>query len=239
MDRARLGEIFQRRHIVVHNAGRASRLYLAKTSNAVGIEVGAALPVTSDYLQNSLDELNVVGVGLGTCAWATWFKEESVDAVRELQRKTFDLLVDERYDACARLCEIGLGLEGDGYTKQTLHVNRWIAQKQSSGVDAISSEVGAWDISALSPVFALARAALLDDFHSAFDLLPQLLERGDLTRDDLGEWPLFAEIRLHPRFSELSVDGDEVPAGVSQAASEDGAEMDEDSSSPGSAIDAE
>src|SRR5687768_9632799 len=58
-----------------------------------GLSLGERLSITSDYLASALDELNVVGVGLGSVAWSAWFPDERSFALHELHMAGYALLV--------------------------------------------------------------------------------------------------------------------------------------------------
>jgi hypothetical protein len=207
MDHEGLCEIFQRRHILVHNAGRVSRQYLAKVPSS-SAELGRILSVDADYLSCALDELTVAGVALGVTAWCKWFSTEAETAVGSILPTTYELLNSDRYAACIALCEVGRNLGGGGWTREALLVNAWIARKALADVEAIRDDVEAWDVSALSPLFALARVTLLDDLDAAFSMLPELIKTEIVSLDQLAEWPLFRTLRADPRYEALSAAGD-------------------------------
>jgi hypothetical protein len=218
IDRETLGEVFQRRHVVVHNDARVSMQYIAATGHE--LQVGARLSVGPEYLERALDELEVLGVALGTTAWLKWYPADKEVAIEEFNATTYGLLRSERYRACARLCEIGRELGGAGRSTEVMRVNSWIARKQLDGVDSIREEVLSWDTSALALEFELARAALLDDFEDALALATRLVEVGGLSSRSLEEWPLFIELRAQEGFSDLlaasKTDGDSDPAAVEE-----------------------
>ena len=198
-------ETLQRRHILVHNDGRVSRRYVTNTGRG-DIRVGDALPVTSEYLEKALDQLDVLGVALVTTLRCKWIRDEAEAAILVLHRIAFGLLCSERYDACIKLNEVGVNIgSGSEYVKTTLRVNSWIAKKQSAGCDEIREEVENWDVSALGPEFMLAKLVLLNNHEKAFEIIPSLLDRQDCPISDkaLAEWPLFIELRQDDQYREL------------------------------------
>ena len=56
-----LQEVIQRRHVVVHNGGRASRLYIERL-RATDVSVNDRLEITPKYTFSALDECTVLGL---------------------------------------------------------------------------------------------------------------------------------------------------------------------------------
>jgi hypothetical protein len=65
------------------------------------------------------------------------------------------------------------------------------------GFESIRDEVHAWDASALPPVFGLAQLILLCHDEQALQQIPTLLAVGDITCQDLHDWPLFDRLRAN------------------------------------------
>lgn len=88
----RLFEAFQRRHAIVHNGGRASRIYRAKLQ-ARKLDpppLDENLAVDTEYLGHVLDELRLLGLAVSAKAWAKWQPADS--ALLEVEFKRY---VDE------------------------------------------------------------------------------------------------------------------------------------------------
>jgi hypothetical protein len=98
MDWGRLVEIFQRRHIVVHNASRASRRYIAHLATSSDLPaIGTRLPVTREYLATALDELDAVADVVSYIAWAKWLPGEREIVTSELLHRVYQLLTEGRH----------------------------------------------------------------------------------------------------------------------------------------------
>ena len=120
-------------------------------------------------MERALDELDVLGVALGTTLAVSWQADEREDIIRRLNNIAFALLQAGRWRAAQRMSEVGVALgSGNAWLDVAMQVNVWIARKQQDGLDAIRVEVEGWDVRALAPEFALAKAALVDDRDEAF-----------------------------------------------------------------------
>jgi hypothetical protein len=75
IDRDAAFEAIQRRHLFVHTGGHVSRQYLERLGRNEP-PTGTQLRVDDQYLEQALDELDVLGVALGTNLAVTWDPDE-------------------------------------------------------------------------------------------------------------------------------------------------------------------
>lgn len=200
-DRDVLHEAIQRRHIVVHNGGRVSRQYLSKVPSCEA-EVGVDLPTDHEYLEQAIDAIAIFGVRLVLSAWAKWLPDDPA-ASRVANKYVLDQLTDGHDEVAAHVAETAVALEGDEEQRLNLQVNYWQAKKRIEGTSAVREAVKGWDVSALSPRYAAAKAALLDEFDRLFALLPELIERQELSAEALRGWPLFREARAEAGWADI------------------------------------
>jgi hypothetical protein len=189
-------EVFQRRHVIIHNGGRASRQYLAKTSGLARVPaLDEELRVDRAYLTNSIDKLSVLGISLAHLSMRKLCKgqnnHERVD--QDINKLVFRLLGQKHWKVAEKVASIALPHMTVEAERLALKVNKWIAQERTEGREAIIKEVSSWDVSALSDRFKLARVALLDD-PSAVDIAKRMLEEGSLTFEELSTWQLLEKV---------------------------------------------
>ncbi|MGX5188314.1 hypothetical protein ACWKT5_37875 [Streptomyces avermitilis] len=197
-------EVFQRRHIIVHNGGHVSRQYLLK---APGVSpkpaIGEKLLVSRSYLDQALDQLFTLGVLMASSAF---FKLATGGGVRIraeewLTSLTHRMLLDNRCEAALRISNSGSSLFQTDAAKLAMRLNAWAARKKIDGSSSIRSEVEKWDVSALRDDYSMSRLALLDDFDGAWKIAKKLLAAGDLTRKDVEELSILVsdEVQLKTR----------------------------------------
>lgn len=193
-------EVFQRRHLFVHNGGVVNRLYLVKVPDLVDVPpMGTQLVVDGEYLGSAIDTLITVG---SLMVAQVMRRLLSVD---DENHPADSFISDYSYKFLSRgKFEVVLGLTTpmvldcrSDYTRLVMNVNRWIALKRLQGTAAIRIEVGAWQVASLEPRFKLARLALLDRTEEAYALGRQMLEDDDISENDWATWPLLAEVRAH------------------------------------------
>ncbi|HET9894617.1 MAG TPA: hypothetical protein VFQ44_06750 [Streptosporangiaceae bacterium] len=190
-------EIFQRRHIIVHNGGNASVQYLSRVPSARStVAVGTPLPVSIEYLESALDMLTVIGVSITYLVARKLCPTESQhqDIDNDVLRLTFRLLCQHKWQVVETVSTISLPEMKHEYDRCAVRVNRWIALKYLNSGVALLEEVRQWDVSALQGIFSVAQKALLDD-PSAADAAIDLIKLGDLSQEQIDTWPLFDNIR--------------------------------------------
>lgn len=193
-----LREVFQRRHLFVHNGGEVNRLYLLKLPElGEPPSIGSTLKVSAAYLAQAVDGL----VAAGTLLVAFTMKKlvRSADpkhpADELVDTTAYDALKQGRYAITISLTSAMIDDCGSDYTRLVMTVNRWIARKRLQGLEAIRPEVEEWQTSALQPRFELAKLALLDKTDAAIALAKKLIDLGDLPVEAYRTWPLLAECR--------------------------------------------
>ena len=221
-DYKRFHETVQRRHLVVHNAGRVSRQYQAKVDDSSTL--GEELSIDRDYLERAVDEISVLGNRLLAIAWSKWEPQERSMTADRVKNRSFKLLQDERWLVAEHLAATTAQLAEQDVTRQRAKVNGWIAKLRQQGIDAINDEVVSWDTSALDPIFTVARHALLNEVDELVTVATPLVEDGRLTIRELGTWPLFDLVRGDQRFLALveraepdtdqGASGEEQPSGA-------------------------
>jgi hypothetical protein len=199
-------EVFERRHCVVHNEGRVSRRYAREIG---GAEVDARLDLSTEYVGDAIDALEAVACELLTMAWSKFEAED--EPASWLTHTGFEALKADRWVLSHHLFQRRGQFPMDRETEQINQVNLWLAEKGLNGTDSVRAEVEAWDLSGLFGRFRFARACLLDDLDTAFDMLPGLIEANDISVSELAEWPLTHGLRQDPRIREF---GDDLQASI-------------------------
>lgn len=182
-------EIFERRHLLVHNAAVVDARYARRTGATTSIDT----EVSTDgaYVAQTLDVLVVAGLRLTFAAGralASGLAHTLGVLIHHVVRRH---LLERQAWAAADAIYAYLATAADTQALRDLaRVHGWHAGKQTAGVGAITDEVEAW----VSPSadFDLARLCLLERRIEALDLARQLLASGALTRIDLRSSPVLA-----------------------------------------------
>jgi hypothetical protein len=196
-----LFEAFQRRHAIVHNGGRASRIYRAKlkTRKLKSPNLDESLVVDAEYLQKVLTELKYVGLAISACTWAKWQPSENALLEVEFKRYVDEAIEDSDWATTSRLAETGLDLVKKESGRCHLRLGKALATKRLEGLDAAKRELDGWDTSAVDRKIQMAVAALEEDFDRLFRLVDEI----DTTRPSHVSWlrnPVFEEARQDPRW---------------------------------------
>lgn len=187
-------ESFERRHCVVHYGGIASAQYVLKTGR---VSEGDHLQISEEYLEQALDRITSCGVIL----WSHAFLKLQKGAIAKstagefLQTSGYELLRQERWKPARDVFAAQVAVAESSELVTIAKVNLWIADKHELGLESIEAQVRAWDVSALSPKFQMAQAALLDRDDLTATLVERCLQIGDLQVHNVHEWPLFNSFR--------------------------------------------
>jgi hypothetical protein len=71
-------EVFERRNIIVHNAGRVSQQYIDRVGarTAVDPKIGSEISLSKQYVAQALDQVMVLGLLVALCSWHKLVVEE-------------------------------------------------------------------------------------------------------------------------------------------------------------------
>jgi hypothetical protein len=191
-------ELFQRRHVIMHNGALASRLYVEKCPES-GAQVGELLEVSDEYLRRAADRLIVVALALTAKVLFTLLERDRQSATEDfVADRVYQILLDRRYRAVhAYLTEVPFDRFVNESAAAVCKVNLWLALKRLGRFAECRSAVEAWQVTHLGPSYRLARMCLLDDTEAASALSKRLLENGDFRLSSWVEWPLLEEVRKY------------------------------------------
>lgn len=200
-----LGEIIQRRHVIVHNGGAVSAQYLDRVQMDGDMPViGVRLAVNEKYLETALDHLDSLGNLVGVGVWAKERPEAENEAISVLSNRMEELLFEGRWLPLRQICFFGEKIASFDSQRQIFKVNKWLSIKRLEGLDSIGEEIrDEWDTSALGSQFQLVQLALLDEADAFFAAAPPIYRDGGIGLEPLNSWPVFEELRRDTRFAEL------------------------------------
>ncbi len=192
-------EIFQRRHIAVHNGSRVSRRYqINAPQGSAPNELGSVVTIDDQYLRDSLDSLLLVGLVASLVAIVRLDNEFADLSLSRLSDESYQSLLDRKWVLAKELTACGLKLKMKEADLTRFKVNNWIARDRLA--EPIAAEVESLDVSAMEPVFRLAKAALLREDGKVVDALENAISLRHMDYVELCEWPLFYYVRRHDEF---------------------------------------
>ena len=205
----RLIEAVERRHIIVHNDFKINRRYLTKVDpsqipeKTKDLKEGTRVRITERYFRSVFEEICVSGLVLLQCCWRKWEKDDTANADNRLVLDIYDTLVKENWTCAERL---GLFSKECKVTEQAsrlvLDVNYCQSLKWQGKTNELEEELKKFDISALSPKFALALYALRSDRNRFYDSVKNAIIVDKMSEKHFMEWPLFRELRKDPDYEE-------------------------------------
>lgn len=205
----RFVEHIQRRHLIVHAGGRLSRRYMRNVEPALlkeyfgdNPQVGETIKLSRPYIANALDSFESTGLVLGFTSWVKLHNDHGNRQSDLLDEIIYERMLAGRWAVVLHLAAWGADqTHFDAGGRLTFKANKWLALKRLSRWNECKTEVKDFDCSALRPVFAIARAALIGDADAFFALIDR--DKGECLDDRAWrEWPIFDEMRQDSRFGE-------------------------------------
>lgn len=189
-----LEEIYARRNILVHNSGRVNESYLAMVKND-SHKQGEVLTVDKEYLANAFDAINILIFAISIEA-VKLIKSDKNEYLQSVFTMAFDSLCAKKYKLCSKVYRALLNSKNlDALHKTMSTVNYWICCIQMNGLDSVRAEIENYDVSALAPIFELAKHILLEEYEYSMDILEGLYSKRDVNAHMIENWPLFMKFR--------------------------------------------
>jgi hypothetical protein len=190
-------EIFQRRHIILHNEGKVSKRYLARLAayREDLPQLGAEVSTDARYVQDALDNLNVLGSLLAVFVQRSLAGGLDKITAPVLNARVEGLMRLDCWQAAQKICTVSKRLkELPESARITFQCGEWFCAKELNGIETIRAAVEAWDTSALGQEFKAIRYSLLDMDREAAVALKFALRNGEVTKPRVYESPLLRTI---------------------------------------------
>lgn len=194
-------EITERRNLFVHANGIVSSQYLKVCSqhgsDVSGVAVGDRLKVDSEYLFRAYKVIYEISVKLAHVLWRKLFPQDRENADNSLNNVGFSLVAKEKNSLAADILEFAISLpkHHNETIKRMMAINLAQAYLRSEQRDKSQNVLKRFDWSATGYEFKLAVAVLNQDNENAAKLLRTVVATGDLSEEEIVEWPLFKEFR--------------------------------------------
>jgi hypothetical protein len=198
-------EIYQRRNILVHNGGVVNSIYLSKVSDSYkeNLKIGDVISIDQEYLFKSMNRLHLV---FSLFAFELWKKLEPENDERGIMAMNLGYKYLTQSDWSVSHCANYFLMQDKkmpvaGRTAAELNV--LLCKKRIQGFEAIKPEFEKIDYSDKALVFQLALAALKEDKETFFRHLPQVIKTEEISHQELFDFPIFEEMRVHQEFEDF------------------------------------
>ena len=194
-------EITERRNLFVHANGIVSSQYIKVCSqhgcDVSNVSIGDRLKVDSDYLSRAYKVIYEISVKLAHVLWRKLFPQDRESADNSLNNVGFNLVSKEKNSLAADILEFAISLpkHHNETIKRMMAINLAQAYLRSDQKEKSQNVLKRFDWSATGYEFKLAVAVLNQDNVNAAKLLKTVVGTGDLSEEEIVEWPLFKEFR--------------------------------------------
>jgi hypothetical protein len=200
-------EIFQRRHVFVHSDGKVSKLYLMKVgARWKDKKLYESLDISSEYLDSAINYFLIAGLKLIYLCWGKLYTEEGDVRDSAFHTLIYELLSMSYWSEAEGLCSLALDKGNSTQSSRLVfQINKWLCIKRQGKLGIIKSELEKFDHLACHPKFSLCVYSLLENKDKFFEVLPVAINSG-LSREDVKNWPVLAEMRQHDEYNEFIVE---------------------------------
>jgi hypothetical protein len=201
-DQELLEESFQRRNVVVHNGGSANSIYFSKVPEHLrdGIKLGDDLTPDDEYLGLRIDLWEKTCILIAAELWKKMAPDDT-ERAEVLADIIYRHLLAGRWRVSEALSTFLMrDKQMPEATLLGAQLNYWQSGKRLGKWNLLKPEVEAADFSAKGLRFQLGYLALVERNDDFFSLVPRALQAGEISDDELQEYPIFYEMRSDPRF---------------------------------------
>lgn len=199
-------EITERRNLFVHSNGVVSSQYIKICKqhgvDIGGVAIGEQLTVDNAYLKRAYKVIYEISVKLAHVLWRKIFPDERKYADNNLNKVCFNLLAKKNNTLASVLLEFAISLpkHHSDTIRRMMVINLAQAFKRSEQREKCMEVLKRYDWSATGYEFKLAVAVLNEEFENAAKLLKTVVNAGDISEQEIVEWPLFIEFRETEEF---------------------------------------
>lgn len=186
-------EITERRNLLVHADGIVNEHYLSKCTSTK-LKENDKLNIRNKYFFDSSNYLYELAILMTEVIWRK-LEPKNTKAVEVLiERLTFDMLKNKRYDLVIKILNYNLKLKISESTYLVFLINLCLAYKFSGNRKEALKLVNSQDWEAKNSVFRFGSLIILEKYSEAGDLMKKI-DKKDITEKDYQTWPLFKDFR--------------------------------------------
>jgi hypothetical protein len=203
-DKDEIVESFQRRNVIVHNSGFVNSTYETNVSDSVKWNGPEEFPIQfhRSYLDSRINAFERTFILIAAELWKI-VQPEDQNRDHVLWELSWKHLTEERWEVSEGLSYFGMNDGKMPESGRLVHrMNYWQCLKWQGRFAEIEKDVRSYDCSAKEAKFRVAKAALLDSEDEFFESAKEVIEREEITEEDLKNWPIFRKMRKLERFKE-------------------------------------
>jgi hypothetical protein len=204
-------EACERRNLFAHSSGVVSEQYIIKCETAgfaVDAKRGDVLGVTPRYLEKKVGIFLEIGIKLAQVIARKIDPREEIITKQEnvLNSISYDLISHEHYELASRLLDFAcetMKKHPDDSIYSMMVVNRANAHKLSGRDGECMEILKSRDWSPFDAVYKISVASIRGDVDEVVELMPQLKDKKEFSKDDYKSWPVFIHVRDDEKFQRM------------------------------------
>jgi hypothetical protein len=196
-------EIFQRRNLFVHNEGIVNNIYLKNVDPSLTkkVERESNITITKDYLENSINIIEHVGVLLCLEIWGSMEKKSPI-RTEFIQTTGYNYMETGHWELARDMFKINLNEKQITNRLKTMsQINYWLSMKELNNFNQCVNEINSSDFTDKSLDYQLCLFALSENKEKFFEIIPKAISTKAVSFDELNEWLVLKPMRTDERFS--------------------------------------
>ncbi len=200
-------EISERRNVIIHNNGIASKQYLevckANDVDISSIDLGRSLTIRPEYFAKACETFYEAGIITEQLIRRKILPKDKDKADISLRQLSYESLKGEKYNITIQILNLGKKLNdySSEETKCMILINGAAAYKFHGDKAQCTQLIDDEDWSAKDDMYKLAICVLKDEFDKALKLMESIPSE-KISEEEYKTWPLFNELRKHPHFQD-------------------------------------
>ena len=208
-DLEKIFEVFQRRHLLIHNNGVINSLYLSKVHPdlVIGLQKDDQIDIDKNYIVQSIDIFRRFGIVLSY----NYAEKKHRDYKDKLFSKFNSLLLTPSNQKCLGSRWIYKKVSNEStYDHESVliaKINYFLSFVHRDDFDKVKSEVEAFNVATLSSEYKMAKYILLEKFDIAlenFKVYCTTLSDNEIIQTI--DWPLIKVARKAPEFNNFIIE---------------------------------
>lgn len=196
-------EVYYRRNVIIHNAGKVNQLYLIKTKQTEeDVKIGTKLELTDEYIKHAEDICNDYGCMIYAMFGKILSSEDkkeyyyylaeyalSQSKLKHWEDSKFNFELLKRFDN-------SLSAQCYEYNLEILNCKKHLGDK------SYLKDVSNMDVSALSGIYKVSKELLLDNYDQVLELLDFYYPK-EITNSQILLLPIFDDFRNSTQYKEF------------------------------------
>ena len=196
-------ELYYRRNVIIHNAGKVNQLYLMKTGKTEeDIAIGTQLENSDKYIKHAIDVCNNFGYLIYSMFGKTLDAEDKEEYFYHLGEYGLALSTKGKWEDSKFIFELLLKFDNRSSAQSYEYRFDLLNCKKHLGDKSYIKETNEMDVSALNGLYKICKELLLDNSQKVLEMLNFYYPK-EISNGQIENLPIFADFRGSKEYEEF------------------------------------